>query len=262
MPKLPTFIDEEYVESQSRVNRRTTPSAGASSGTYSPVPGGSGDADTNEIGPFVSTSDFESGINRFWSAISQLQRKLKEGTPHIQNVAARTIAQVYKNRLRMGVGDKLSPLTNALRGGDIHPPLARLAKYVTVVNGSGTKPAKVTFKKGWGKRAFLLHHGYTMDVTAHPNIRRRMLYFAEQATGKSASSFLDFGGTAPVWIVPPRPHIHMLDDPIMSRIMAEVALYIAAGRRLSPEIRFLITNEDEPDPMQAPFMASIDDVPI
>lgn len=156
---------------------------------------------------WVNSDEFKREIRRAMLVLARMATSAAKSAPAVQNRMANIVADAYVFFLRKGVEPENSKLTMAIHG--TQPPLSSLADHIVVRESSNDKAAIVTFQPGWGKIAVLHDRGYAMQVTER---QRRALFAMAMANGYRAEDFLDdgYGNNSEVWIVPPRPHLHML----------------------------------------------------
>ena len=201
----------------------------------------------------MDDAELQKSFRRFSGMLAGWSNRLRALEPVVQNQAAEIVAAIYRKKLRRGVGDALSPITRILVGD--RPPLAKLADHVVVRRSTaGGAPAIVTFEKGWARIAFLLDHGYYFQPT--PDQVRALHAAIAAATGKPASQTLtlDSGG---VWVIPARPHIHLLNGAEMHSMLNKLARFVVARGRLpdlssaSPEFIRFISDGDITDQLES-----------
>ena len=184
----------------------------------------------SQLGNITITGDFKKEMGRFSGTLGLVALELNKAPPHIQNMAAEIIAELYRGFLRKGVGDELSRLAKIL-GGD-RPALSGLADHVIVIRarsrGEGM-PAVVTFQKEWMKIAFLHDRGYAM----RPTPKQKSLIGAAIMKAGSKDDVLEDGmgsGGSEIWLVPARPHIHFLRGSMLDNVLKRVAVSILSGK--------------------------------
>lgn len=240
MPQLPQFLGGNPSPS----SRPPRPSGGGGGGGGGPGPGS-----VTKRGKIliVETGDAVNNFMRFISTLGVLAKRLNTLGPVISTNTANIIANMYITYLQRGVGDSLAPLTRALINGN-RPPLAALSRHVIVRPATVSRPAAVTFEKGWSKKAQLLHTGFYMDMTgqAGNRVRRGLIRGAMDNVGATKiSQILDeHGSSQGIWTVPARPHINFLKRPEIQRIVEHVYEWevyrkplpagVAAAARLRP----------------------------
>ena len=238
--KLTSFINNEVTVSGS-----SGPGFGGEAQAAARVVGGSGDVATQFTdGAFLAMPDMVTGLMRFYGLLSVLTNKIRNSEGKVQNKVANLVAQIYRNRLRQGVGEKLAPLTEALTKP--HKPLSTLADHVIVKEATFNGPAVVTFEKTYAKIAWLLENGYWMNIRDFPNVKYHLFEKAKAAAGAShILQILDRPGTSTlIWEVPARPHIHFLNDAVTKQVMRDVANNVTFGTPLSPTVSHLVNNAE------------------
>ena len=190
---------------------------------------------TSQLGNITITGNYMEEIGKFTGTLGLVALSLAQAPPHIQNVAADVIADLYRGFLRKGVGDNLARLTKILTGD--HPPLSGLADHVIVIKASSRgegKPAVVTFEPEWMKIAFLHDRGYAIK----PTDRQKALIGAAIAITGSKDTVLEDGmgsGGSDIWLIPARPHIFFLRGSVIDSALRIVATSILSGKGI-PDI--------------------------
>lgn len=182
------------------------------------------------MGKIIFKGDLKKEMNRFAGNLAIWSNKLRSSEAAVQNRSAEIIAAIYRKKLRRGIGTELSPVTKIITGD--HPPLSGLADHVIVKRATGQGgPAVVTFEKGWAKIALLLDRGYGVEAT--PAMIARLRLTIMDATGRAPEAIFEEGfGSAGFWIIPSRPHIHLLNGPDMHAMLDKVARFMMKTGRL------------------------------
>lgn len=240
---LPKFIDDEFV-------RARDPSSAGGGDIVPPGGGGGGGDGGGGIGgpgghpdgvPYIQNlGKILRSFQSFAAQLSVLTNRIRGSDPFVQNKTAYVVAQIYRNRLRAGVGEPLSPLSRALTGE--HRPLSTLADHVIVKPARRGHPATVTFEKGWSRKAWMLENGYAVNAWAYPLLRAQILHIAMIRAGATDLGQIIQQSNGGHWFTPPRPHIHLLNDSISDKLMAMYARHVAFGEPLEPAARFIFEN--------------------
>lgn len=196
-------------------------------------------------GAIIFKGNFEKELEKFRKQLANYTEGLKGSKVTIQNRTAEILADLYRHFLRQGIEPNQSKITVAYKGGE-EPPLSGLADYVTVLyarpgpriqnrDSKGryetgfSDQAIVTFTKEFASIALLHDRGYAVNIT--PERRRAIMRQALENAPKSF--FLDDGFSSQgVWIIPARPHAHILGSPEAERILYAVAERIIANKKL------------------------------